>query len=60
MTVKRFPSYNKVKITVLRKLFHKDLVLKYTNTGTAEPCSHFQEGQEFINCARKPTSLLVG
>jgi uncharacterized repeat protein (TIGR04076 family) len=60
MTVKRFPSYNKVKITVLKKLFHEDLVLEYTNTGTAEPCSHFQEGQEFIVSEKAPWDMPDG
>jgi len=41
------PSRHRVKITVLRKLFHGDFVEKYTDTGDWAPCSHFEVGQEF-------------
>jgi len=48
MNTEMFPSRNKVKISVLRKLHHKDLIEKYTDSGDWGPCSHFDEGQEFV------------
>ena len=36
-----------VKITVLRRLFHKDLVEEYADS-TWAPCERLQEGQEFV------------
>ena len=37
-----------MRITVLKKLFHKDLVEQFTETGKGEPCGRFEEGQTFI------------
>ncbi len=48
MTVKMYPSRNDVKITVLRKYFHQDLIEKYTETGDWGPCPKLNEGQVFI------------
>jgi uncharacterized repeat protein (TIGR04076 family) len=42
-----YPAYDRVKITVLKKLFHEDLVKKYTDTGDWKSCSRFEEGQVF-------------
>ena len=47
MTQEMFPSKHKVRITVLKRLFHKDLVEKYTDTGDWTACSHFEVGQQF-------------
>ena len=43
-----FPSRHKVRITVVRKLHHEDLIEKYTDSGDWGPCSHFEVGQEFV------------
>jgi len=41
-----FPEKYDVKITVLKRLFHKDLVNKYTDNPSAwGPCQKFREGQ---------------
>ena len=55
-----FPSQHKVKITVLRKLFHKDLVEQYTDTGNWTPCSHFEVGQEFVVPETTPWQMPEG
>ena len=60
MTTEMFPSRNKVRITVLRKLFHKDLIEQYTDTGDWGPCSHFCEGQEFIVSEARPWDMPPG
>ena len=39
------------KITVMRKLFHKDLYRQYPY-GHASSCGVFEEGQEFITSSR--------
>jgi uncharacterized repeat protein (TIGR04076 family) len=37
------------KITVLKRIVHKDLVEEYMEPGAVtRPCPHFVEGQEFI------------
>ncbi len=46
--VKIFPEYNKVKITVIKRLYHKKIVNKYTNYPDWKRCNLFKEGQEFI------------
>ena len=51
---KQFHTLNRVKITVLRKLYHKDLVEEYTDSGDWGPCSRFEVGQEFVVCAKTP------
>ncbi len=44
-----------VRITVLRKLFHKDFVDKYAaDPENWTPCEHFEEGQEFIVSKQTP------
>ena len=43
-----YPSRHGVKITVLRKMYNKDLVEKYYYPGDMPPCSRFEVGQEFI------------
>ena len=56
----QFPSKNGVKITVLRKLYHKDLMEKYTDSGDWGPCSALQEGQEFTVTANEPWKMPEG
>jgi len=60
MPVKMFPGRHSVKITVLRKLFHQDLIERYTDSGNWGPCSHFQEGQEFIVSGQRPWDMPAG
>ncbi len=55
-----FPPKNSVKITVIRKLFHKDLVEKYTDKGNWTQCSHFEIGQEFRASEAKPWGMPDG
>lgn len=55
-----FPSRHKVKITVVKKLHHQDLIEAYTDTGDWGPCSHFELGQEFIVSAEKPWEMPAG
>ena len=55
-----FPSRHDVKITVLRKLFHKDLVDQYTDTGDWSPCSHFEVGREFTVTQAAPWQMPEG
>ncbi|NPV09821.1 MAG: TIGR04076 family protein [Anaerolineae bacterium] len=55
-----FPSRNRVKITVLKKLFHEDLIKEYTDTGNWGPCSHFSEGQEFAVSEDRPWDMPPG
>ena len=38
----------KVKITVLRKMFHLDMAEEFWNPDVAGQCPHFMDGQEFI------------
>ena len=50
-----------VKITVLKKLFHKDFVDKYTsNPEEWAPCEAFEEGQEFVACKETPWDVPPG
>jgi uncharacterized repeat protein (TIGR04076 family) len=40
---------HKVKITVLRRIVHQDLIDEYMEPGVVtRPCPHFVDGQEFI------------
>lgn len=55
-----FPSRHQVKITVLRKLFHEDLVERYTDSDGWAPCSHFEVGQEFVVSAATPWDMPEG
>ena len=52
---------HQVKITVMKKLFHQDMVDKYA----AQPekwsqCSHFELGQEFVTSLESPWELPAG
>lgn len=38
----------KVRITVLKRLFHKDFMDEYSDWENKIPCQHFKEGQEFV------------
>ncbi len=50
-----------VKITVLKKLFHKEFVDKYAcNPESWTPCQHFEEGQEFMASKEAPWDMPVG
>ena len=60
MTTKMFSARNDVRITVLRKLLHKDLIEKYTDSGDWGPCSHFSEGQEFVVSKDQPWAMPSG
>ena len=55
-----FPSRHRVKITVLRKLLHEDLVEKYTDSNAWTPCTHFEVGQEFVVSAATPWDMPEG
>ena len=51
----------RVRITVLKKLFHKDFVDKYSaNPGDWKPCQHFTEGDEFIASKETPWQMPDG
>ena len=57
MATKKYP----VKITVLKRLFHQDLVQQYTSNPEAwGPCQHFQEGQEFVVSKETPWEVPPG
>ena len=50
-----FPEKYDVKITVLKRLFHKDLVNKYTDNPSAwGPCQKFREGQSWVVSKHTP------
>ena len=50
-----------MKITVLRRLFHRDLVEKYAvNPESWKPCGHFKDGQEFITSREEPWTMPKG
>lgn len=52
---------HRVKITVLRKLFHQDLVDKYAAAPqTWTPCEHFEVGQEFTASKQAPWAMPAG
>ncbi len=52
---------HQVKITVLKKLFHKDFVDKYAcKPETWTPCRHFEEGQEFMTSKEAPWDMPAG
>ncbi len=55
-----FPSMNRVRITILRKLHHKDLIEAYTDSGNWGVCSHFEEGQQFVVSASSPWTMPEG
>ena len=54
------PSRNRVKITVLKKLFHQDLVEEYTDAGDWTPCAHFELGKEFNVSEQEPWQMPEG
>jgi len=60
MQTSQFPSRHGVKITVLRRLYHKDLMEQYTDSGDWGPCSNFQEGQEFTVTPDRPWEMPPG
>ena len=61
MATKMFPGRSSVKITVLKRLFHKDLVDQYTdNPQDWESCQHFKEGQEFSVSEKTPWDMPPG
>lgn len=50
-----------VRITVLRKLFHQDLVDKYAaHPERWGPCACFEEGAEFVTAKDKPWEMPEG
>ena len=52
---------HQVKITVLRKLFHKEFVEKYAwNPEGWTPCKLFEEGQEFVTSEQTPWEMPSG
>ena len=52
---------HRVKITVLRKLFHQDFVDKYAAAPqTWAPCEHFEVGQEFMASKEAPWAMPAG
>jgi len=56
-----FPERYDVKITVVKKLFNKDLVDKYTdNPAEWKPCQKFEIGQEFIVSKDEPWNMPKG
>lgn len=48
MSVQMFPSRNAVRITVMKKLHHRDLIEQYTDSGDWPACNRFEIGQEFV------------
>ena len=52
---------HRVRITVLRKLFHQDFVDKYAVTPESwTPCGHVELGQEFIVSKDAPWVMPAG
>ena len=52
---------HRVRISVLKKLFHQDFVDQYAcNPEHWTPCQHFQEGQEFITSGEAPWEMPDG
>ena len=58
--IKMYPSREGIKITVLKKLFHHDLIKKYTDTKDWTACQHFEVGQEFIVSKDTPWEMPAG
>ncbi|MBN2455523.1 MAG: TIGR04076 family protein [Sedimentisphaerales bacterium] len=57
MSLKAF----EVKITVLKKLFHQDIVDKYAfEPEQWGPCDHFTVGQEFVTSKERPWEMPKG
>jgi len=55
-----FPERNPVRITVVKKLWHPELVEQYTDTGTMGVCTHFEVGDEFLVSAQAPWQMPEG
>ncbi len=55
-----FPARDAIRITVLKKLHHRDLIEKYTDTGDWTPCAVFEEGQEFVVPGSAPWDMPPG
>jgi len=52
---------HRVKITVVKKHFHEDLVRDFAaNPDAWAPCSHFQIGDEFITDLERPWDMPEG
>ena len=52
---------HRVKITVMKKLFHRDLVQDFAvNPENWAPCSHFDIGDEFITDLERPWDMPEG
>jgi len=50
-----------VRITVMRKLFHQDLIDDYAyDPQHWRPCDHFEEGEEFVVDKDKPWEMPAG
>ena len=50
-----------IKITVTKKLFHKDLVEEYAaNPASWSPCTHFEVGDIFITDKNRPWDIPAG
>lgn len=56
----KIESYS-VKITVMKKLYHADLVEQYAqNPETWSPCTHFNVGDVFITEKERPWDMPSG
>jgi uncharacterized repeat protein (TIGR04076 family) len=52
---------HRVRITVLKKLFHKDFVENYAASPESwTECKHFEVGQEFITSSEAPWKIPEG
>ena len=52
---------HQVKITVLRRLFHQDIVDQYAaHPERWAPCSHFEDGDEFVTSKETPWEMPEG
>lgn len=52
---------HQVKITVMKKLFHQDMVDKYAAVPENwSQCSHFELGQEFVTSLEAPWEMPAG
>ena len=51
----------RIKITVMKKLFHADLVEQYAaKPETWSPCSHFEVGDTFVTDLNRPWDMPRG
>ena len=49
------------RITVLRRLFHREFIEKYAcNPERWTPCQHFEDGQEFVTLREAPWKMPEG